>query len=79
MLTIIIEDSQVHQGLFPGPGTTHEDGTSSNKVPKSDFEWTIAERLFGDEGPYHEVFVQSTKSSAGRKQWVTKIKNRLKQ
>lgn len=77
MLTIIIEDSQVHQGLFPGPGTTQNDGTTSNKQPKSEFEWTVAHRLFSNHEAYADVFTQSTTSPKGRSQWVTKIKNRL--
>jgi hypothetical protein len=78
MLSIIIEDDKLHNGLFPGPGTTQEDGTGSNKQPKSEFEWMIATRLFGN-GQYADLFAQSTTTPAGRTQWTMKIKNRLTQ
>ena len=77
MLTIIIEDGHVHQGLFPGPGTTQSDGTGSNKQPKSEFEWTVAQRLFSDHELYANLFAQSTMTPKKRSQWITKIKNRL--
>jgi len=79
MLTIIVEDSQLRHGLFPGPGTIQEDGMASNKHPKSEFEWTIAQRLFGDNEIYTEMFALSTKTPKGRSQWATKIKNKLTQ
>lgn len=79
MLTIIVEDKRVHQGLFPGPGTTRDDGTGSNKLPKSDFEWIVAERLFAQDEAYMNVFAESAKTSRGRLQWTTKVKNKLKQ
>lgn len=79
MLTIIVEDAQLHQGLFPGPGTTQNDETGSNKLPKSDFEWMIAERLFAKDETYASTFATSTTTSRGRLQWVTKIKNKLTQ
>lgn len=79
MLTIIVEDGQLHQGLFPGPGTTQDDEIGSNKLPKSDFEWRVAERLFANDATYANTFAESTKTPKGRSQWVTKIKNKLTQ
>jgi len=79
MLTIIVEDCYLHQGLFPGPGTTQNDETGSNKLPKSDFEWMIAERLFRNDETYADIFAGSTTTPKGRAQWVTKIKNKLTQ
>ena len=78
MLSIIIEDDQLHHGLFPGPGTTQEDGTGSNKQSKSDFTWIVACRLFED-GEYADLFAESTTTPRGRAQWITKVKNRLSQ
>lgn len=77
MLSIIVEDDELHHGLFPGPGTT-QDGMSANKLPKSDFEWTVACRLF-ENGKYAGVFAESAATPKGRSQWITKIKNRLTQ
>lgn len=79
MLSIIIEDAQLHQGLFLGPGTTQNDETGSNKLPKSDFEWMVAQRLFESDAAYASVFRQSMENPKGRSQWVTKVKNRLTQ
>ena len=79
MLTIIVEDAELRHGLFPGPGTTREDGTPSNKHSKSEFEWTIAQRLFGNDEKYAGTFAESTKTPKGRSQWTTKIKNKLTQ
>ena len=78
MLTIILEDKVIHQGLFPGPGTIQADGTS-NKHPKSEFEWTVAVRLFSDDATYGNSFAESQNSPKGRTQWLLKVKNRLKQ
>ena len=79
MLTIIIEDVKIHQGLFPGPGTTRGDGTGSNKQPKSEFEWTVAHRLFMNHETYADIFARSTTTPKERQQWITKVKNRLTQ
>ena len=79
MLTIIIEDSKIHQGIFPGPGTIKSDGTASNKQPKSEFEWMIAHRLFANEEAYADIFAKSTVTPKGRLQWINKVKNRLTQ
>jgi len=68
MLTIIVEDKELHHGLFPGPGTTTTDGTSSNKQPKSEFEWVIARRLFENDEQYANTFSESTKNPKGRMQ-----------
>lgn len=79
MLTIIIEDEKIHQGLFPGPGTTRGNGTGSNKQPKSEFEWMVAYRLFANNEAYAGIFATSTETPKGRQQWTTKVKNRLNQ
>ena len=78
MLTIILEDNKLRHGLFPGLGTTQADGTSSNKMPKSEFEWIVAQRLFAD-GEHANTFTQSTTTPKGQSKWITKIKNRLTQ
>jgi hypothetical protein len=78
MLSIIIKDDKLHNRLFPGPGITQEDGTGSNKLLKSEFEWMIASGLFGD-GQYVDLFTQLTMTPAGWMQWTMKIKNRLTQ
>jgi hypothetical protein len=78
MLSIIIEDDKLHHGLFPGPGTT-QDGTGSNKQPKSEFEWVIARRLFENDEKYAGLFGQSTTTAKGRSHWVIKVKNKLTQ
>ena len=79
MLTIVVKDGKLHHGLFPGPGTTQTDGTGNNKQTKSEFEWTVASRLFGNDECYANTFNQSTETPKGRMQWITKVKNRLTQ
>jgi G:T/U-mismatch repair DNA glycosylase len=78
MLTIILEDRLIHQGLFPGPGTIQADGTS-NKHPKSEFWWMVAARLFTDDTAYGSDFEKLTKTPKGKTQWSQKVKNRLQQ
>ena len=79
MLSIIVEDTELCHGIFPGPGTAQEDRTSSNKQPKLDFEWTVACRLFEKHEQFTNVFVQTRTTPKGWVQWVTKIKNKLTQ
>ena len=76
LITAIEEDLVIRQGLFPLPGknTTVIQGGSK---PKTDYQWALAEKIFGDHEKYRDVFSQ-VKLPAEKSGWARKIKNRLK-
>jgi len=58
-LVVAIEDDPViKQGLFPLPGqnTTVTQGGSK---PKTEYQWALADKLFGDHEKYKDIFVQA--------------------
>lgn len=76
MLTAIIENRAIKDGLFPGPGGNSSTQDGGGK-PKTDFMWQILEVLFKDDA-YVTGLMATVKTGKQHSVWTNKIKNKLR-
>ena len=63
------------EGLFPSPGGNQLVSKGGSRS-KTDYHWALARHIFEDDEEYGLFFNRAT-SSAEKKAWGRKIKNRL--
>ncbi|KIK79247.1 hypothetical protein PAXRUDRAFT_16431 [Paxillus rubicundulus Ve08.2h10] len=76
MLTKIMEDEDIKQGLFPVPGSNPR----NQGLPKTHWHWVLCKKLFLQHEDHEAMFLllQKTGTAKQKEAWQTKIKNRLK-
>ena len=73
LVNVICNDDKIRQGLFPRPG---EDTHKINGKPKTDFQWMLAIKVFGDHTDFGPV-IHAAKTTKDKTAWNLKIKNPL--
>ncbi|KAI0073913.1 hypothetical protein K474DRAFT_1602501, partial [Panus rudis PR-1116 ss-1] len=80
LITIIEDNPQIKQGLFPSPGG-HVSTAKGGGKAKTDHYWQICIALFKGHPLYAAAFAAAIAENAKaslRNPWVLKIKNRIK-
>ncbi|KZT25825.1 hypothetical protein NEOLEDRAFT_1024928, partial [Neolentinus lepideus HHB14362 ss-1] len=77
LLRAITDDTNIKQGLFPGPGVNVSTARGGGKL-KSDHHWAVCVELFSQHLDYKECFDEAQEGPAkAKKPWSNKIKNKL--
>jgi hypothetical protein len=77
-----MDDPTIKRGLYPPVGSTLASQKGGGKL-KTDFQWQVCLKLFGNDPKYSEALNQacnlsSKAASVARANWAGKIKNCLK-
>ena len=75
LVNSIVDDKSIKEGLFPSPGGNQSVSKGGSRS-KADYHWALARHIFEDDEEYGPFFNRAT-SSADKKAWGRKIKNRL--